>query len=810
MRRSGNKESTVVYSALSLAQSGRGSEAIALLEPLKTTVISSLNLIDIIQAVYEDQKRGEESFQFWEKFLQAHGKNEKHLSAYFKAAVRTKSLIHQRKAAVELQKLFPSRKHTLWVLSSLYLLCKRSENEMEQRLLKALAEKTASITFSAPSGHIDSCEECHLYLDILSLVGKKSDAVELLLNEETQKFVEADADLLLRKLQLLADCESWDTLFSVASTYFQNGNIDWKICKALLECSLHDSQKLKPVQELSHNALSTFHSQRNLHLLWIHFTSQFLKNEHENAILNYVLKMCGKPIVFEDIVPFLQKLSNESKAQLLENFTIESCPETNKSQKIDKLVAKVLRLKIQFFCFESFTQENITDFLQNCFSVYQEGLSLSDNILPTDFTHGYEALLLAVHALMYFKEYTSLSSEVSQGLIFDAICLLEKGLTSNLHNFNLKLPLIRLYLLLDGGFPAACKIYDTMSIKQVQNDTMDHYLLTRATTHFPSTLAAQYLNASVRIYASNEYETPEMICNAYEEEAYSQIENMREFRSRLDHSMWKSVVLIERARCHYLNNYKAPAQYLPKCSNPKDNRDLDVFVNYASPKFPTAEHILRNAPHPSTAWVHLFVLGHMLVQEDIVNGRWEVARSHVQEMESICDRNNLQEQLTLEEVKHVNILILLGNLGLTITSDNYDKLKLEEISALVQSLEYENSTSLSVITKQTEILNDLIICLNSFVYHVSSSKKKEFLREYQALKNLITSKLGSISVVSKYKKKNARKIVSELFSHSWLNKSSLQQVPFDQKFAKQVMESMIDSFTQTGDAVGKLSRFVKF
>ncbi|WBW70973.1 NatB N-acetyltransferase complex regulatory subunit Naa25 [Schizosaccharomyces osmophilus] len=811
MRRSGSKESTVVYSALSLAQSGRGSEAIALLEPLKSTVISSLDLIDIIQAVYEDQKRGEESFQFWEKFLQVHGKNEKNLSAYFKAAVRTKSFSHQRKAAVELQKLFPSRQHTMWVLSSLYMLCKRSENELEKRLLKALAEKTASITFSEPSGRIDSCEQCHLFLDILTLVEKKNDAVELLLDEKTQKFIEADADLLLRKLQLLADCERWDTLFSVASKCFQDdGNIDWKVCKALLDCSTHDKQKIKPVQELSHSALTTSHSQRNLHLLWIHFTSQFLNDELFNAILNYVLKMYAKPIVFEDIVPFLQKLSNESKAQLLKSFSIESLPEASKSQKIDKLVAKVLFLKIRFFCFESFAEKNVTDFLQDCFNVYQEGLSLSDDILPTDFTHGYEALLLAVHALIYFKDYASLPSGVMQGIIFDAICLLEKGLTSNLHNFHLKLPLIRLYLLLDGGFPAACKIYDTMSIKQVQNDTLDHYLLTRATTHFPSNLSAQYINASMRIYASNEFETPEMISNAYEEDAYSQIEDMCQFRSRLDHSMWKSIVLVERARCYYLNNYKAPQQYLPKCSNPKDNRDLEVFVNYASPKFPTAEYMLRNAPLPSTAWVHLFVIGHMLVQEDIVNGRWEVAGSHVKEMESIRDNNRLEEQLTSEEIKHVNLLILLGNLSLTITSDSYDKSKLEEISALTHSLEYENSTSLAVITKQTEILNDLITCLNSFVFHVSSSKKKEFMREYQAIKNVVNSKLGSITSVSKYKKKNARKLVSELLSHSWLNKSSLQQLPFDQKFAKQIMESMIDSFTQTGDAVGKLSKFVKF
>ncbi|EPX72272.1 NatB N-acetyltransferase complex non catalytic subunit Arm1 [Schizosaccharomyces octosporus yFS286] len=810
MRRSGSKESTVVYSALSLAQSGRGSEAIALLEPLKSTAITSLDLIDIIQAVYEDQKRGEESFQFWEKFLQVQGKNQKHLSAYFKAAVRTKSLTHQRKAAVELQKLFPSRKHTLWVLSSLYMLCKRSENEMEKRLLKALAEKTAGITFSEPSGHIDSCEECHLYLDILSLVEKKSDALELLLDEKTQKFVEADADLLLRKLQLLADCERWDTLFSVASKCFESGNIDWKVCKALLDCSLHDKQKITLVQELSHNALTKSCTQRNLHLFWIHFTSHFLNEELFNAISNYVLKMYAKPIVFEDIVPFLQHLSNESKAQLLKNFPVESIPETNKSQKIDKLVAKVLILKIRFFCFESFTEEAITDFIQDCFNVYQDGLSLSDNILPTDFTHGYEALLLAVHALIYFKEYASLPSNVIPGIIFDAICLLEKGLTNNLHNFHLKLPLIRLYLLLDGGFPAACKIYDTMSIKQVQNDTLDHYLLTRATTHFPSNLSAQYINASMRIYASNEFETPEMISNAYEEQAYSQIEDMCQFRSRLDHSMWKSIILVERARCYYLNNYKAPKQYLPKCSNPKDNRDLEVFVNYASPKFPAAEKILRNAPQPSTAWVHLFVIGHMLVQEDIVNGRWEIARSHVKELEFIRDNNNLEEQLTLEEIKHVNLLILLGNLSLTIASDNYDKSTLEEISTLTQSLQYENSTSLAVITKQTEILNDLITCLNSFVFYVSSSKKKEFLREYQGLKNVINSKLGSITSVSKYKKKNARKLVSELLSHSWLNKSSLKQVPFDQKFAKQIMESMIDSFTQTGDAVGKLSKYVKF
>lgn len=142
-----------------------------------------------------------------------------------------------------MQKNFPSRKHTLWVISSLYLLSKKSENEVEQRLLKALAEKTAKLIFEKPTGYIDSCEEFHLYLDVLLLVGDKDRALDALIHQDADRFVDADADLLLRKLELLASCARWDSLFTFSLSLFQTGNTDWKVCKALLDSASNDDSK---------------------------------------------------------------------------------------------------------------------------------------------------------------------------------------------------------------------------------------------------------------------------------------------------------------------------------------------------------------------------------------------------------------------------------------------------------------------------------------------------------------------------------------------------------------------------------------
>lgn len=785
MRRSGSKESTIVYSALSLAQAGRGPEALALLEPLKSTPINSLELLDIIQAVYDDQKKGEESFVFWEKFLQTYGKQEKNLLAYFKASIRIKSLSHQRKAAVELQKNFPSRKHTLWVISSLYLLSKKSENEVEQRLLKALAEKTAKLIFEKPTGYIDSCEEFHLYLDVLLLVEDKDRALDALIHQDADRFVDADADLLLRKLELLASCARWDSLFTFSLSLFQTGNTDWKVCKALLDSASNDDSKLVPLKDCILKALSTSSTKRNLHLLWIEASARFFPEEHESALLGYIKKLYMKPIVFEDLRPYLLKLNADAQHRLLDAFKLADLGESNESQKVDKLYAEVLLLKIHFLLFESFTAESVVDYVRRCFVAFEKGLSLSKGLLPTDFTHGYEALLLAVHSLIYMWEGNKeLKPVEKQALIFDAICLLEKGITYSQHNFHLKLPLIRLYLLLDGGFPAAAKVYDTMSIKQIQNDTLDHYLLTRATTYYPSSVTSHYINSSLKIYGSNEFETPEMISMAYEDGAYSQIEDMRNFRSRLDHSTWKSIALVERARIHYLTAFKPPKQYLPKCSSPKDNRDLKVFADYGSDKLPTVEESLRNSPKPDTLWIHLTVIGHSLVQDSIVNGDFEKAVLSAKEMEVLCENNDLSKQLTSEEIVHMKLLIQLGLLSVKVKNGDYENSSFETIEKLIESFDYENSTPLSQLTKYTEIINDLITCLNSFLYHVSATKKKEFTRQYQLLKNISSNKLGSISGITKHKKKAARKYVSELLSNSWLSNLSETQVRDDYRALK--------------------------
>ena len=99
---------------------------------------------------------------------------------------------------------------------------------------------------------------------------------------------------------------------------------------------------------------------------------------------------------------------------------------------------------------------DVTD-LSNCWELYIEGTKLSEPTEDIDLLPGDDALLLGCYTLVKAYNTTSttpinppLISEQTKFLLQAALCL-EAGLEKSNHNFQFKLLLIRIYILL--GFP---------------------------------------------------------------------------------------------------------------------------------------------------------------------------------------------------------------------------------------------------------------------------------------------------------------------------------------------------------------------
>ncbi|KAH8099675.1 N-acetyltransferase B complex non catalytic subunit-domain-containing protein [Phellopilus nigrolimitatus] len=138
----------------------------------------------------------------------------------------------------------------------------------------------------------------------------------------------------------------------------------------------------------------------------------------------------------------------------------------------------------------------------------------------------------------------------------------------------------------------ALQHYRAMRVKQVQNDTLSHFVLARAATFSLAaggdlTLTQECVEAS-QIYATNSSETSEFIVRAFASEKYSQVTDLIAFEDRLDNSLQRDLVKIEHVRMRLA--HEGPSTELADTELIElkfifdrihyDNRDFEVLPNY--------------------------------------------------------------------------------------------------------------------------------------------------------------------------------------------------------------------------------------
>lgn len=187
---------------------------------------------------------------------------------------------------------------------------------------------------------------------------------------------------------------------------------------------------------------------------------------------------------------------------------------------------------------------------------YLEGLKLGANLPPTELQPADDLAILAGNV---FVSLWRISGD--QKYLYNAVGLLEFALTKSKQSFQTRLMLIRIYRLLGktslrlfdhllrfrftGASSMALEHYRVMQIKQVQYDTLSHFILSRASTFSLAssgdlTLATECLEAS-QIYISNTQDvcpslapwveltclqTGEYIARAFTGEKYSQVKHL--------------------------------------------------------------------------------------------------------------------------------------------------------------------------------------------------------------------------------------------------------------------------------------------
>ncbi|KAJ6262388.1 hypothetical protein Dda_3196 [Drechslerella dactyloides] len=330
------------------------------------------------------------------------------------------------------------------------------------------------------------------------------------------------------------------------------------------------------------------------------------------ACLTFFRKQGGKSSCYDDLRPYVVQLAVDERKELLVLMKehrmakdLES-PDMSLEELTTAVRERVTELKFRFWI-EVDDQEQLpttaglNDFIQECFAAYDVSLKVDIDLLVTDMRIGDELLLLVAKGLMCI--YASQTHDTLPLRI--AIIVLEHLLSKSKHNFTALLLLVRLYSII-GAISCATVEYQRLSIKQIQNDSLSHHILTRLSTLLPfaNSAAAKLLHPtdmadvglhvpanptdslemydiSLRLYKNANRTNPEMISLAFKNDAYGQIKDMVLFEKRVSTSISACHFEIERRRVLRFRGVAAEGSGAlwdrALTIRTSDNRSFDLF-----------------------------------------------------------------------------------------------------------------------------------------------------------------------------------------------------------------------------------------
>ncbi|KAF8077880.1 actin cytoskeleton organization protein [Lyophyllum atratum] len=339
-----------------------------------------------------------------------------------------------------------------------------------------------------------------------------------------------------------------------------------------------------------------------------------ISNDSERLVTlmqEYFSQVGDKACCFEDMKPYLA-LEGEELAKWTSYLEAVSSSFTT-ANELRRLINshKLLRHNLTQ---SDLTVEAETTRVTLYIEQYLEGLSLGADLPPTELQHADDLALLAGNVFVNIWRLTS-----DEKYLLNAVTLLEFALTKSRQSFQARLILIRLYRLL-GAPSLALEHYRIMGIKQVQHDTLSHFILSRASTFSLAstgdlTLATECLE-STQIYISNSQETSDFVVRAFTAEKYSQIPEFIVFEERLDNSLQRDIVKMEHLRMRITHEPLTSDIIDMELIELKfifdrthhDNRDFDIIANY-QPRSSESIHLqtLLFGRNESHGWLWTFL-----------------------------------------------------------------------------------------------------------------------------------------------------------------------------------------------------------
>ncbi|CAN6634142.1 hypothetical protein TRVA0_014S01882 [Trichomonascus vanleenenianus] len=403
-------------------------------------------------------------------------------------------------------------------------------------------------------------QEVYVQAEVYKMLSVEK-AIEYLKSEEVRKWGSLDLDVML--LDLLKKTEKWADLVEQCLARLAVAQQNWIYWSHLVLAASKLGDFTQAGDFITKHKSG---SSRNAHLAYVYYVSEHMPDQLLAAITEFFTKFGSKRSTFDDLKPYIKTLGQAEQAQLVSWLT--------EKQLIELPTNNDLTWQVNIAKIKYYLEPNNIDTVKTAMADYHRSAHLLKGKDTKDYHSGCDFVLIAASYLVDHADIIPQALET-------AAVLLELACESDLHNFYVRMWLVRIYLAL-GCYSVAKIHYNALSIKSVQQETLSYHLLTRLSSTRPD---ARYIEENSDIYVQAE-ESSEYVKFAFSKRAYTQVEGILELNEKLDSSLYKRVMDIELLRCKRFTKFEPSADAIERVQ-PKtysDNRDFDAMWDLADNK----------------------------------------------------------------------------------------------------------------------------------------------------------------------------------------------------------------------------------
>ncbi|XP_060026199.1 N-alpha-acetyltransferase 25, NatB auxiliary subunit isoform X2 [Lagenorhynchus albirostris] len=584
-----------VLKAIGLQRTGKQEEAFTLAQEVAALEPTDDNSLQALTILYREMHRPELVTKLYEAAVKKVPNSEEYHSHLFMAYARVGEYKKMQQAGMALYKIVPKNPYYFWSVMSLIMQSISAQDEnLSKTMFLPLAERM--VEKMVKEDKIEAEAEVELYYMILERLGKYQEAL----------------DVIRGKLG-----EAWTP--PAEGEHSLEGEVHYSAEEAVRFIEDRITEESKSSRHLRGPHLAKLELIRRLRRQG--FNDEYKLGDPEELMFQYFKKFGDKPCCFTDLKVFVDLLPATQCTKFI-NQLLGVVPLSTPTEDKLALPADIRALQ-QHLCVVQLTRllglYHMMDKNQKLTVVrelmlrYQHGLEFGKSCLKTELQFSDYYCLLAVHVLIDIWRETG-----DETAVWQALTLLEEGLTHSPSNAQFKLLLVRIYCML-GAFEPVVDLYSSLDAKHIQHDTIG-YLLTRYAESLGQYAAAsQSCNFALRFFHSNQKDTSEYIIQAYKYGAFEKIPEFIAFRNRLNNSLHFAQVRTERMLLDLLLEANVSTSLAESIKSMnlrpeeddipwealRDNRDLNVFFSWDPKDRDVSEEHKKLSLEEETMWLRI-------------------------------------------------------------------------------------------------------------------------------------------------------------------------------------------------------------